>query len=51
MIKIKKGEEKTKRYKLEIPMRKKIIKDYDLDISSLYEPLYMRPLSEIRLFG
>ena len=29
----------------------KIIKDYDLDISSLYEPLYMRPLSEIRLFG
>lgn len=29
----------------------KIIKDYDLDISKLYAPLYMRPLSEIRLFG
>ena len=29
----------------------KIIKDYDLNISSLYQPLYMRPLSEIRLFG
>ena len=28
MIRLKKGEEKTKRYKLEIPMRKKIIKDY-----------------------
>ena len=29
----------------------KIIDDYGLDISSLYEPLYMRPLNEIRLFG
>ena len=29
----------------------KIIKDYDLDISNLYSPLYMRPLSEVRLFG
>ena len=28
MIRLKKGEEKTKCYKLEIPMRKKIIKDY-----------------------
>ena len=28
MIRLKKGEEKTKRYKLEIPIRKKIIKDY-----------------------
>lgn len=29
----------------------KVIKDYDLDISSLYSPLYMRPLAEMRLFG
>jgi len=29
----------------------KVIKDYNLDISSLYSPLYMRPLAEIRLFG
>ena len=29
----------------------RIIKDYNLDISSLYEPLYMRPLNEIRLQG
>ena len=29
----------------------KIIKDYNLDISKLYEPLYMRPLSEVRLQG
>ena len=29
----------------------KAIKDYDLDISSLYSPLYMRPLAEMRLFG
>ena len=29
----------------------KVIKDYNLDISSLYSPLYMRPLAEMRLFG
>lgn len=29
----------------------KVIGDYNLDISSLYEPLYMRPLNEIRLQG
>ena len=29
----------------------KVIRDYDLDISSLYSPLYMRPLAEMRLFG
>ena len=39
MIKIKKGEEKTKRYKLEIPMRKKIIKDY-FNLSGLNDDLY-----------
>lgn len=29
----------------------KVIKDYNLDISSLYSPLYMRPLNEMKLFG
>lgn len=29
----------------------KMIKDYDLDINRLYQNLYMRPLSEIRLEG
>ena len=32
-------------------MVSKIIRDYDLNVASLYEPLYMRPLSEVRLFG
>ena len=30
---------------------KKTIKDYDLNISELYSPLYMRPLAEVRLQG
>lgn len=29
----------------------KVLKDYELDISKLYEPLYMRPMSEIKLQG
>lgn len=29
----------------------KVIKDYKLDISKLYEDLYMRPLNEVRLQG
>lgn len=29
----------------------KVLRDYDLDISSLYSELYKRPLSEIRLHG
>jgi len=32
-------------------MVSKIIKDYDLNISELYTPLYMRPLAEVRLQG
>ena len=29
----------------------RVIKDYNLDIASLYYPLYERPLNEIKLFG
>ena len=36
---------------LTFEMVSKVINDYGLDISSLYEPLYMRPLNEIRLQG
>ena len=36
---------------LTFEMVSKVINDYELDISSLYEPLYMRPLAEMRLFG
>ena len=32
-------------------MFEKFSKDYNLDISKLYEPLYMRPLSEVKLQG
>ena len=39
MIRLKKGEEKTKLYKLEIPMRKKIIKDY-FNLSGFNDDFY-----------
>ena len=32
-------------------MVSRIIRDYDLNISELYTPLYMRPLAEVRLQG